>query len=93
MSHLGWDPLDTGLDKGGGRLPDLGPDKLGGGAVGTSIYIQDVGDDATHWEGVGQIPPQGGPQADREAILYREVNILDILPAGGRDVGIRTAGF
>ena len=52
---------DTSLEQGGGRWPDLGPDILGGVAVGTAIHIRDVGDDATQQEGVGKIPPQGGP--------------------------------
>ena len=62
---------DAGLGQGGGGFPVLGPDIIGGGAVGTTVSFIDVGDDATHWEGVGQIPPQGGPQADREATQER----------------------
>ena len=41
---------------------------------------------------VGRIPPQGGPQSDREATLEREVQSVDITPAGGRDDGNGTAG-
>ena len=58
---------DKGLEHGGGRCPDLRPYIIGNCAVGPDIQIRDVGDDATHQEGVGRIPPQGGPHDDREA--------------------------
>ena len=48
--------------------PDLGPELLGGGTVGHDLRVGDVGHDTAHWEDFGRIPPQGGPQADREAI-------------------------
>ena len=51
-----------------------------------------MGDYATHWEGVGRIPPQADPQAYREENLEREVRSVDITPAGGHDFGSRTAG-
>ena len=56
-----------GAGKRGCGCPDLGPDILGGGPVGNYLRVIDVGHDPTHWEGVGRIPPQGGPQADGEA--------------------------
>ena len=37
----------------------------GGGSVGTDVQVGDVVDDNAHREGVGRIPPQGGPQDDR----------------------------
>ena len=40
------------------------PDILGDGRVGIVLRVGDVGDDLTHREGVGNIPPQGGPQAN-----------------------------
>ena len=57
-----------GIEQVGVGCPDLGTDILGGGAVGPAIRIIEVGDEATYWECVGRIPPQGGTQADREAI-------------------------
>ena len=84
---------DRCLEKGGGGgCPDLGPDILGGGSVGPLVRVRDVGDDAAHREGAGNIPPQGGPQGDMEATSERKVRIVDIHPAGGRDGGIWTAG-
>ena len=44
-----------------------------------------MGDNATHWEGVGRIPPHGGPQSDREETLEKEGHGVDILPSGGCD--------
>ena len=37
--------------------PDLGPDILGGVIVGIFVPVRDVGDDPTHRESVGRIPP------------------------------------
>ena len=51
-----------------------------------------MGDDAAHWEGVGRIPPQGGPQAERGETLERGGQSVDITPSGGRDGGSGTAG-
>ena len=42
-----------------------------------------MGHDPTHKEGVGQILPQGGPQADGEATLEKEGRHVDI-PSTGR---------
>ena len=50
-----------------------------------------MGDDPTHWEGVGKIPPQGGSKPDGESNLSREGQRVDISPAGGRDGGSGTA--
>ena len=62
---------DMGLDQGGGLCLGLGTDILRGGAVGPAIQIQDMGDEATHQEGIGQISPQGEPQDDVEATYER----------------------
>ena len=45
-----------------------------------------------HWEGFGQIPPQGGPKDDREVTSAREVRHVGIPPAGARDGGGVNAG-
>ena len=51
-----------------------------------------MGHDPTHREGVGRIPPQGGPQADMEDTLDREGRRVDIPPAGRCDGGGGPAG-
>ena len=51
-----------------------------------------MGDNPTHWEGVGRIPPQGGLQTDGELNLVREGRRVEITPAGGRDGGVGTEG-
>ena len=56
---------DAGLEQGGGECLDLGPDILGGGAVGPIVQVRDVVDDDANWEGVGRIPLQVGPQFDK----------------------------
>ena len=83
---------DMSIEQGGGGCPDLGPDILGGGSVGIVVRVRDVGDDAAHQEGVGQIPPHGGPQDDREVTLEREGRSVDVPPSGGRNEGSGTAG-
>ena len=39
-----------------------------------------MGNDATHWEGVGRIQSQGGLQSDREATSEKEGRSVDIPP-------------
>ena len=51
-----------------------------------------MGDNTTHQEGVGRIPPQGGPQFDKDATSEREGRCVGMPPTGGRDVRVRTAG-
>ena len=46
-----------------------------------------MGNEAAYWEGVGRIPPQGGPQYESEDTLEREGGSVDIPPEGGRDDG------
>ena len=83
---------DKGSGKKGDGCPDLGPYILGGGTVGIVVRLGDVVDDPTHWEGVGRIPTQGGPQADREVTSAREIWCVDISPAGVCDGGGGAAG-
>ena len=59
---------------------DLGTYILGGGPVSNNLRVRDVGHDPTHQKGVGRIPPRGGLQADRKAILEREGRSVDIPP-------------
>ena len=51
-----------------------------------------MGDEATHWEGICRIPPQGGLQAHREVTSESEGRSLDIPPAGGCNDRIGTVG-
>ena len=46
------------------RAQPIVTDLLGGGAIGPDIRVRDMSTDAAYEEGVGQISPQGGPQAD-----------------------------
>ena len=52
-----------GVGKGGSGFLDLVNNLRGGGPGGPVVWVVDVGDDTIHWEGVGMVPPQGGPQA------------------------------
>ena len=83
---------DAGVEKVGGVCPYLGPDILGAGSVVPVVQAGDVVYDTAHREGVGRIPPQGGPQADIEPTLEREGWSVGIPPDGGRDGGSGTAG-
>ena len=65
---------------------------LGVGPVGNVVRVGDLGDNPLHWEGVGRIPPQGGPQADREESLESKGWCMDITPTGGLDGGDRATG-
>ena len=73
---------DESSGKRGCRCLYLGTNILGNGTVSVGVWVGDMGDDPTHWEGVGRIPPQGGPQADGEAALAGEGQCVDINPAG-----------
>ena len=52
---------DQGVGKRGHGLSDLGKDICGGGTISLAVWVGDVGDDTTHWEGSEWIPPQGDP--------------------------------
>ena len=53
-----------GVGKGGHGLPDTRNNLRGSGPGGPAVWVGDMGDENLHWDGVGRIPPQGGPQAD-----------------------------
>ena len=63
------------------------PNLLGSGSVSHSLWVGDVSYDIPHWEGLGTIPPQGGPQADREATLESTGRGMGLSPAGGCNGG------
>ena len=46
-----------GTEQGGRGCPDIGAYLLGGGTIGTTIRIIDMGPDTAYAEGTGQIPP------------------------------------
>ena len=50
------------------------------------------GSDTAHEEGVGRIPPQGGPQADGSETMEGTVQRLGLPPSGGCHGGDRFAG-
>ena len=75
-----------GVGEGGCGCPDLGPDILGGGAGSQDLRVGEMGNDTVHWEGFGQIPPQGGPQADRETTSKRTGRWMGVSTAEGSDV-------
>ena len=62
---------DSYIDQGGSGCPDIRTDLLGGGAIGTSVRVRDMGPDAAYDEGIGRISPQGRPQSDGKAAVER----------------------
>ena len=52
---------DSDIDQGGSGCPDIRIYILGGGAISPDKWVRDMGPDTTYEEGVGRIPPQGGP--------------------------------
>ena len=78
---------DSYIDQVGSGCPYIGTDLLGSGTIGTYVQVIDMGPDAAHEEGIGRIPPQGGPQADgaetAEGVGWR----LVLPPARGCDGG------
>ena len=76
---------DSILELGWCGFPDLGEDLPGSGSVGHNLLVRDVGHDTPHWEGLGRIPPQGGPQADGEETSERTGRSMGLPPAGGSD--------
>ena len=57
------------LVKGGRVCLDLGNYICDGSQGGIAVWVGDVDDNNTYWEGLGSIPPQGGPQSDGAATL------------------------
>ena len=55
-----------GAEQGGSVCLYLVEGLWGVSSGGNSLQVVDVGNDTNHWEVFGRIPPQGGPQADRE---------------------------
>ena len=55
---------EKGAGKRGRVCPGLGTYILGSDPVSDTVLFGYVDDEPTHWEGFGQIPPQGGPQDD-----------------------------
>ena len=50
------------VEQGGRGCLDLGENLRRIISGGISVQVEDVGDDTTHWEGLGRITPQGGQQ-------------------------------
>ena len=83
---------DEGAEQGRCVCPDLVPDLLGGGPVGHAVQVGDVYHDSPNWEGLGQIPQQGGLQDEGGGNSVRKGEHTGIPPAGGRDDRYGTAG-
>ena len=83
---------ELGVEEGGCVCLDLGPYLLGGGSVGHTLQVGDVGHGTAHWECFGRIPPQNGPQAEREATSEKTGWSMGLLPTGGRYGRGRIAG-
>ena len=73
------------IDQGGIGCLDIGTDLLGGSAIGHGVKFRDMGTDAAHEEGAGQIPPQIGPQDNGAATAEGAGQRLGLPPAGGCD--------
>ena len=83
---------DSYFDQGRSGCPYIGTYLLGGGEIGPTVWVRDMGPDAAHEEYVGRIPPQGGPQADTVATAGGTGRRLGLPFAGGCDVGVGVAG-
>ena len=85
----------SGADQGVRRCPDLREDLRGGGSGSHSLRVGYVGNDTTHWDSFGRIPPQGIPQADGETTSERTGWRMVVSPAGGSDTrgGITESGY
>ena len=78
-----------GVEQGGRGFLYLGVNLRGVGSGGSVLWVRDVGDDTAHWDSYGQIPPQGGPQADGTTTLERKGRWVGVFPAGGSDDACR----
>ena len=87
MGAADWD-----IEQVGCGCPELGTYLLGNGSVGHAVRVRNVGHYTPHWECLGNIPPQGGPQAYREATSERKVRHIGIPPARGHNGGCGITG-
>ena len=87
VRHTEVGAADSYIDHGGSGCPDIGTDLLGGGAISPVIQVKDMGPDASYEEGIGRIPPQGGPQADGTASVEGVGQTLVLNPYGGCNGG------
>ena len=66
---------------------DLGENLCNGVSEGHAVWVRDMGDNTAHWEGLGRIPSQGGPQADGKITSEKIGGWMGVYPNGGRDDG------
>ena len=59
------DLVNLGAKQGRSWYLEIGTDLFGGGAIGPSIRVRDMGPDTAYAEDVGMIPPYGSLQDDR----------------------------
>ena len=81
-----------GDEQGGIGFPELGEDLRGSGSGGHALQVGYGSNDNAHREGFGSVPPQGGPQADRETTSERTGRRMGVSPAGGSNGGRGIAG-
>ena len=74
-----------GVGKGGSGFLDLVNNLRVGVPGGPVVWVVYVGDDTIHWEVVGMVPPQGGPQADGAVTSEEEVREVGVSTSGGSD--------
>ena len=74
---------DQGVGKRGRRLLGLGKDISGSGPGSFYVWVGDVRDDTTYWEGFGRIPPQEGPHADRTVNTEGDLWEMGVSPTVG----------
>ena len=73
---------DSDIEQGGSGCLENGTDLLGGSAIGNDVGVRDMGPDSAHEEGVGRIPPQGGPQDDEVETTEGMGQRLGLPPSG-----------
>ena len=84
---------DSYLDQGGSGCTYIGTYLLGSGAISPAVWVRDMSTGAAYEEGVGQIPPQDGPQDGGTATAEGLVHRLGLPPYGGCDGGSGVAGM
>ena len=71
------------IEQGGKECPEISTDLLGGSTICNAVRVRYMGPDAANEEGVGWIPPQGGPQADGAATTEETGQRLGLPQAEG----------
>ena len=78
---------DMDIGERGSKCLDAGNVLGFGGTGGYFIWVGDVGYVPTHWEDLGRLPPQGGPQTDGAATTDGNGWYMGVPFADGGDGG------